>query len=178
MRNELPNKYRVGSPPRRRSRHIVGAAVTGGLGCLFAVLAMGLDAPAEELAPPPEPPAAGVPDRPLDLAPPPLVSLRVISKPLGAELLHHGTVLGKTPFELELPESSVAERITVRLAGYVEQTFEIVPDLPGTTYVVLTRERRRPSRVALLEANAPAPCLPCAAMPAMAPHVAAVRGEP
>ena len=97
----------------------------------------------KEAAPPPEPPAAA-PDRTEDLVLPPLIARRVISKPLGAELQRHGTVLGKTPVELELPQSDEAERITLRLAGYLEQTFELVPDQPGATYVVLKRDLSTP----------------------------------
>jgi hypothetical protein len=93
----------------------------------------------KEVAPPPDPPAAA-PDRTEDLVLPPLIARRVISKPLGAELQRHGTVLGKTPVELELPQSDEPERLTLHLAGYLEQTIELVPDQPGATYVVLKRD--------------------------------------
>jgi hypothetical protein len=70
----------------------------------------------------------------------PLVARTVISKPPGAELLSNGELLGTTPLAIELPRSDEAEPLTLRLAGYVEQTIDIVPDRPGTTSVVLERE--------------------------------------
>jgi hypothetical protein len=114
--------------------------VVGVVGILIAVVVTDREATTEEVAPPPEPPAVAVPGPTEDLVLPPLISRRVISNPPGAELLRHGTVLGKTPLELELQQSDEAEPFTLRLAGYLEQTIELVPDQPGTTYVVLKRE--------------------------------------
>ena len=71
---------------------------------------------------------------------PPLVTHKVTSKPPGAELVSNGDVIGTTPAELELPQSNEPEPLTLRLAGYLEQTIEIVPSKAGTTAVVLERE--------------------------------------
>lgn len=94
----------------------------------------------EDLVPPSAPAAAALPEVTEGLWYSPLIARRVISTPTGAEVLRRGAVLGKTPIELELTKSRDAQSFTLRLAGYVAQTIEIVPDEPDTTYVVLTRE--------------------------------------
>jgi len=71
---------------------------------------------------------------------PPLIARKVTSKPPGAELMSNGESLGTTPLEIELPQTDQAEPLTLRLAGYLEQTIEIVPNQAGTTNVVLERE--------------------------------------
>lgn len=152
MKNDCPNHYQVAprigerrrariAPLRRRLPYIAGAAV--GMAIVCAVMARhtetALAATAAAASPPLEQPAAAVPEQTANHVFSPLTSLRVISSPPGAELLRHGAVLGTTPIELELTQSEQAEPVTLRLAGYLEQTFEIMPDQPGATYVVLKR---------------------------------------
>jgi hypothetical protein len=148
MRDGHLGNYRVGSWIGEGRMGTVSRVVVGVVGIVIAVVVTDRDATTEAtteattvaVAPPPEPPAAAVPDATEDLVLPPLISRRVISNPPGAELQRHGMVFGKTPVELELPQSDEAESFTLRLAGYLEQTIEIVPDQPGTTYVVLKRK--------------------------------------
>lgn len=155
MQNDRPSNYQVAprigerrrgriAPLRRRLPYIFGAAV--GMAIVGAVMARppetALVAMAAAVSPPLERPAAAVPDQTADRVFSPLISRRVISSPPGAELLRHGTVIGKTPIELELTQSGETEPVTLRLAGYLEQMFEIMPDQPGTTYVVLKRAPR------------------------------------
>jgi len=157
MQNDCPSNYqvapRIGERERRRGRiapwrrrlpYIFGAAV--GMAIVCAVIARppetALAAMAAAVSPPPERPAAAVPDQTEDRVFSPLIARRVISSPPGAEILRHGTVLGTTPIELELTQSEATEPVTLRLAGYLEQMFEIMSDQPGTTYVVLRRAPR------------------------------------
>jgi len=139
-------------PPRRRSPYALvfaGAATIGMAGSLIAILVMGRDAPSGA---PAEPPIAAVaaptPPTPPPAEPPPpsqtervvrpsRITRRVISQPAGAEVRSQGVLLGTTPLELERPRSGEAEPITLRLAGYVERTIEIVADQDGMTDVVL-----------------------------------------
>jgi len=152
MQNDGPSNYQVAprigerkrgriSPLRRRLPYIFGAAV--GMAIVGAVMARppeaALVAMAAAVSPPLERLAAAVPDQTADRVFSSLIARRVISSPPGAELVRHGTVLGKTPIELELTQSEEAEPITLRLAGYLAQTFEIMPDQRETTYVVLKR---------------------------------------
>lgn len=154
MQNDRPNHNQVAprigerecrrgriAPLRRRLPYIFGAAV--GMAIVCAVIARppetALAAMAATVSPPQERPAAAVPDQTANHVFSPLISRRVISSPAGAELLRHGTVLGTTPIELELTQYEEAEPVTLRLAGYLEQSFELMPDQPGATYVVLKR---------------------------------------
>jgi len=145
----------VAPPPRRRLLPIFGAAAAGVAGVLLAVVVTGLvmhratEAPAEpeaaKVAPPPEPIAAPPPPpRPPASTEahvlPQRITRQVITEPPGAELWRNGQVLGKTPVEIELPQSDQAEPLTLRLAGYLEQTIEIMPNQAGATNVVLERE--------------------------------------
>ena len=198
MQNDCPNNYQVAprigereckrgrsAPWRRSLPYIFGAAV--GMAIVCAVMARSpetaLVAMAPAASPPRERPAAAVPDQTEDRVFSPLIARRVISSPPGAELLRHGTVLGTTPIELELTQSEAAEPITLRLAGYLEQVFEIMPDQPGATYVVLKRAPRPVFHERdcdlecklVLDDDGPG-CPPCAQVDAPMPLTG--RGEP
>jgi len=195
MQNDQPNHYQVAprsderecrrgriAPLRRRLPYIFGAVVGMAIAC--AVIARPPEtALAAAAAPPQERPAAAVPDQTANHVFSALSSRRVISSPPGAELLRHGTVLGTTPIELELTQSEQAEPITLRLAGYLEQTFEIMPDQPGATYVVLKRAPRPEFHdrdcdlecTPVLDDDGPG-CLPCTQVSAPTPLTE--RGEP
>ncbi len=196
MQNDRPNNYQVAprigerrigriTPLRRGLPYIVGAAV--GMAIVRAVIARppeaALVAMAATVSPSLERPTAAVLDQTANRVSSPLISRRVISSPPGAELLRHGTVLGTTPIELELTQSEEAEPVTLRLAGYLEQMFEIMPDQPGTTYVVLKRasqlvfhERDCDLECKLVLDDDGPGCLPCAHV--YAPMPLAGRGEP
>jgi len=154
MQNDRPNHDQVAprigererrrgriAPLRRRLPYIVGAAA--GLAIVCAVMARlpetALAATAAAASPPRERAAAAAPDQTTNHVFSALISRRVISSPPGAELLRRGAVLGTTPIELELTPSEAAEPVTLRLAGYLEQSCELMPDQPGATYVVLKR---------------------------------------
>jgi serine/threonine-protein kinase len=88
----------------------------------------------QPLTPPPPPP-------PPPPAPPPAprIVCQVITDPPGAELVHRGEVIGKTPFALERAPSDQPGSFTLRLVGYREQTVELTADCPVTTHIVLAR---------------------------------------
>ena len=88
MRDGHLGNYRVGSWIGEGGMGTVSRVVVGVVGILIAVVVTDrdatTDAKTEEVAPPPEPPAAAVPDPTEDLVLPPLISRRVISNPPGA----------------------------------------------------------------------------------------------
>jgi len=74
----------------------------------------------------------------------PLFSLRVTSRPSGAEVLRtsDGELLGLTPLELALPAATVPVSLQVRKAGYRSELVELPGDRDGMAQVVLAPQPR------------------------------------
>jgi hypothetical protein len=79
----------------------------------------------------------------------PLISLRVTSRPSGAEVVRtsDGELLGLTPLELALPATALTVSLKVRKPGYTSELVELPGDRDGLAQVVLAAQpRARESR--------------------------------
>ena len=65
---------------------------------------------------------------PLTAEPPPaMVSIKVNTVPMGADVLLGGRRLGKTPYSLQLPQGDAEQKLNLRFAGYKSQDIVVVP---------------------------------------------------
>jgi serine/threonine protein kinase len=71
---------------------------------------------------------------------PPTVRLTFTSEPEGATVLHHGAVLGITPFSAEVPRSDAPDEYVVRQEGFVSKTLTVVPSVASPVIVSLARQ--------------------------------------
>ena len=91
-------------------------------------------APAPAPAPPPATASPVVPT---------MIDVAIDSKPIGAEVVLDGVVLGKTPYHGTLPRKDDAIALIVRLAGYTETKIDARANAPITQTVKLDKLRVR-----------------------------------
>lgn len=82
------------------------------------------------------------------------VTVRIVSQPAGAEVVADGAVLGITPHALELPRGHERTRLTLRLVGHRDHSFDITPDRDDQVRLEL---ERLPDALPAASAGAPTP---------------------
>ncbi len=83
------------------------------------------------------------------------ITRRVESEPSGAEVSRDGTVIGKTPLDIELGPGEPEVALEVRAPGHVAATLRLTRAAP-TPPVTLTRTAARPSKGGAPKAPSPA----------------------
>lgn len=142
------------SSPRRRSRWLLGC----GLVVVVAMAATGAVVVERQLrtagaddtgaaSPRPAPPAVtATAPAPVDSVAAAPVTIEVVSVPAGASVRVGGEDLSRpAPVTLELARSSDPVELELRLAGYVTQRRELVPDRAQRVEIALPERRRRRS---------------------------------
>ena len=118
-----------------------GLALLGGLTWLVAARARGHSHAPAPVVVASAAPAAAVAVAPPPPALPPTVTVRVVTTPVGAEVLVDGerVARGQTPLALTVPRGESNVKLTVRLRGYDAQVAEVMPDADSRLQLTLMR---------------------------------------